>query len=275
MHPARLRSLAPALAWLALTAVAETAETVLGLYTATVFVTGQGEETRGPGLMRALAAVLAKVSGDPRLADAPAVAALAARAPDFVETFSYRDRMEGIPVHDEQGSRDRPYDLTVIFASEAIDAALKSLGSAPWTGPRPELLVVVAVRNGDTGFVLAADGAKGRDMREAIAAAAEQYGVPVALPTVAALAEAGIATADFSGIDRSVLGTLAAGGGADLAVAGTLTWSDTDLGWDADWRLTADGVPYRWQAHRVSFDNAFRSAIGGASGILSGHGAPE
>ena len=72
------------------------------------------------------------------------------RPPDFVEGFSYRDLMEGIPVHDEQGSRDRPYDLTVIFEPDEVDAALAALGSAPWTGPRPELLVVVAVRNGDT-----------------------------------------------------------------------------------------------------------------------------
>ena len=34
-----------------------------------MFVTGQGEETRGPGLAKALAAVLVKVSGDPRLGD--------------------------------------------------------------------------------------------------------------------------------------------------------------------------------------------------------------
>ena len=33
----------------------------------------------------------------------------------MVEAFRYRDRMEGIPIHDEQGSHDRPHDLTTIF----------------------------------------------------------------------------------------------------------------------------------------------------------------
>jgi hypothetical protein len=127
--------------------------------------------------------------------------------------------------------------------------------------------VVVAVRNGDTRFMLAADGEKGRDMREAIEAAATQYGMPVTLPTEAALSDAG-------SLDSGVPGRLARDSGADVAVVGTLTWSDTDLGWDADWQMTADDVPYRWEAHRVSFDDAFRAAIGGAAQILSGNGAP-
>jgi hypothetical protein len=271
MSAPRLHCIATALC-LALTTAARAAEIVPDLYTATVFVTGQGEETRGPGLARALAAVLVKVSGDPRLSDDPEVTALAAKAPDFVESFSYRDLMEGIPVHDEQGSRDRPYDPTVSFEPAAIDSVLRSLGSAPWNGPRPELLVVVAVRNGDTRFVLVADGGKGRDMREAMAAAAEQYGMLVTLPTEAALVAAGVTA---SSLDQTARDALAGDGGADVTVSGTLTWSDADLGWDADWRMSVDDVPYRWQAHRVSFDNAFRSAIGGAAQVLSGHGAPN
>ena len=260
--------LALPLAWLALTGSARGAEIIPDLYAATVFVTGQGEETRGPGLAKALAAVLVKVSGDPRLAAAAEVAGLTVKVADFVEAFSYRDRMAGIPVHDEQGSRDRPYDLTVTFEPAAIDAALQSLGSAPWTAPRPELLVVVAVLIGDTRFALAADGAKGRDMREAMVAAAEQYGMPVMLPTEALLQDAG-------SLDSGMLWMLARDSGADVAMSGTLTWSDTDLGWDAEWQVTVDSVPYGWQAHRISFDNAFRSAIGGAAQTLSGHGAPH
>jgi hypothetical protein len=269
------RSLALAGLLVALTASGESAEVVPDLYTATVFVTGQGEETRGPGLASALAAVLVKVSGDPRRASEPEVAALGAKAADFVESLSYRDRMEGIPVHDEQGSRDRPYDLTVVFKPDPLNAALTAVGSAPWTGPRPELLVVAAVENGDTRFVLAADGTKGRDMREAIAAAAEQFGMPVTLPREATLVGADVTATDLSGLDLETLNALVTGSGADVAISGTLIWSDADLGWDADWRITVDDVPYRWTAHRVSFDDAFRSAIGGAAQILSGNGAPN
>ena len=275
MQAAGRRGLALVVAWLALMAAAEPAQTVGDLYRATVFTTGQGEETRGPALGRALQGVLVKVSGDPRLASSPQVEDLAAMAADYVESYSYRDRMEGIPVHDEQGSRDRPYDLTVVFKPEKIDAALAMLGGAPWTGLRPGLLVVVMVQNGSTEFLLTADSARGRDMRDAIVAAAAQFGMPVALPTEAALAKVGMAVSGLPAADSAKLVGLTSASDADIAISGTLTWSDAQLGWTAEWRMTADGVPYRWRVHRVSFDQAFRSAIGGAAQILSGHGAPN
>ncbi len=238
------------------------AEAVPDLYRVTVFVTGQGEETRGPALSRALAAVLVKVSGDPGLADSPALAPLADHAPNYVEGFSYRDLMAGIPVHDEQGSRDRPYDLTVDFAPGKIDAALASLGAVPWTGPRPELLAVIGVETGDTRFTLAADGPKGRDMREALAAAATKYGLPVVLPDTASLA----ADDDTSALLHAA--------GADVALTGALVWDDDALGWTARWQMTTDAGTLGWTARQVSFDQAFRVAIGGAAQVLSGHGNP-
>lgn len=256
-----LRGLSAGLALLAATPAA--AATDSDLYRVTVFVTGQGEETRGPALEKALVAVLVKVAGDPRLAASPAAAALAPEAAGAVSGLAYRDRMEGIPVHDEQGSRDRPYDLTVDFDPAAIDALLARMGAAPWPAPRPELLAVVKVENGATRFFLAADGREGRDMREAMDAAAAKYGMPVVLPTRAELARAGDAAALLAAVD------------ADAAVAGTLDWDDAALGWTVDWTMTADGMDHRWTAEAVSFDAAFSVAIGGAAQILSGHGAPD
>ena len=112
--------------------------------------------------------------------------------------------------------------------------------------PRPELLVVVAVRNGSTRVRCSpADGAKGRDMREAMVAAAEQYGMPVVLPTEAALAGVQCHVPGPPGIARRARSRATAARMSPLS--GTLTWNDTDLGWDADWQMTADGVPYRWR----------------------------
>ena len=85
------------------------------LYTGLAYVTGQMEETRLPGFGRALEEVLVKVSGDARLGADPRVAALTGEAARYVETFSYRDRMADIPIHDEQGTRERPFELTVAF----------------------------------------------------------------------------------------------------------------------------------------------------------------
>jgi len=256
------RALLPAVLALAATGsggvIEANAGTDCDLYTVTVRVTGQGEATRGPGVAKALGDVLVKVSGNPALALEPAAIALASEAAGLVDGWSYRDLMEGIPVHDEQGSRDRPYALTVRFDPARIDAALKALDTAPWPEPRPSLTAVVTVTNGATRFVLADDGARGRDMREALAAAADQYGMQVTVPTEAAARDAP---------------TPSPGGAATLF--GALDWDDGALGWTAEWRMTTDGTKYRWTTGPVSFDEAFRAAVGGAAQILSGHGAPN
>ena len=165
------------------------ASAALNLYQARTIVTGQREETRGPGLERCLEDVLVKVSGDPLVLADPALAGMKRNAVSYVARFHYRDRMEGIPIHDEQGSRDRPYDLTVDFQANQIDAALSSLGREPWTAPRPRLVLFLGVRLGTATYMLARDGYHGLDQRDSLAAAAWQMGLPVELPTNVDLGE--------------------------------------------------------------------------------------
>jgi hypothetical protein len=244
------------------------------LYQATTFVTGQYEPNRSIGFGKCLEYVLVKVTGDPRLTDDPRVAAMAADAKTYVVDFHYRDLMEGIPVHDEQGTRQRPYDLTVTFDPAKIDAAVRGLGLEPWTGPRPRLVLVVGVRNG-IAYMLANGGSRGRDLRDAMAAAGDRIGMPVALPAEAALTKADLTFDTLPGADLAGLDAVAKTTGGDVAVTGTLDWSDKALGWIADWRLTWKGETHHWRVQGVNFDDAFRSAIGGAAQIVSGHGAPD
>jgi uncharacterized protein len=162
------------------------------LYQAQTIVTGQGEESRRFGFPVCLEQVLVKVSGDSRLTGDPEVAMLVGQAATFVTDFAFRDRMAGIPVHDEQGTRDRPYDLTVRFDPAKIDAALRSLGRQPWSASRPRVIPFVGVDLAGATYLLASDGTRGRDQREALAAAAARYGMPMTLPEQAALAAAGL-----------------------------------------------------------------------------------
>ena len=254
-----------------------------GLYRATVIVTGR-EETRHAGLRQAFLEVLAKVSGDPRLVGDPAAALVAehalAEAPAAVSSLSYRDRMEGIPVHDEQGSRDRPYDLTGDFDPGRVDAALASLGRKPWPQPRPAVLAIVTARRGDIEFVLTGDGSRGRDMVEALTVAAERMALPTVIPDAAVLKRLGSLSqaALFTPGPEFADATLRVG--ADATLIGILIWSDTDRGWIAEWHLETGqepgaAPPTRWTVRGVSFDAAFRNGIGGAAQVLSGNGAPE
>jgi hypothetical protein len=166
------------------------------------------------------------------------------------------------------------FDLTVSFDRAKIGAALRVLRREPWrAASRPRLVVFLGVRIGPTSYVLASDGERGRDQRDALAAAAERFGMPTALPDRAALAGAGLGYEEIVRADPSSLEASATKIGGDLALVGSLAWSEEALGWVADWRL-APGSTYRWQIRGVSFDKAFRAAMAGAAQILSGHGQP-
>ena len=243
------------------------------LYEGRAIVTGQVPQNRAGGFARSLEDVLVKVSGDLRLVGDPAVAALSARAALLVEQFRYRDRMSGIATHDEQGTRDRPYDLIVRFRPAAVDAALRGLGREPWRGPRPRLAACIAMRKGARSYLVAADGERDLE-REAVAAAAWRRGVSFVLPPRSALASAGLS---FDGVMHADLEALTAAAGAmggDVALAGRLDWRERELVWLSEWRLRVGGEDRRWQARSETFDGGFRAGFGGAAQILSGHGAP-
>src|SRR5690349_16801816 len=94
------------------------------LYSSQAIVTGQGEKNRQPGFRDCLDRVLVKISGDQRLTKMPETDALRAHAGDFVASFSYRDRLAGRPIHDEQGTYDRPHELTCHYDRKTIDDLL-------------------------------------------------------------------------------------------------------------------------------------------------------
>lgn len=153
------------------------------LYRGRTFVTGIKDETRIPAVPICLLEVLAKVSGDARLLGDPRAKEVAAKATLLATEYSYRDRLALRQIHDEQGTRDRPYSLTVTFDQQRVDAALKSLGSRPWAGKRPSLALFLVVNNNGNTYVLAGDSVFGRDQRESLAAASWEIGMPVTLPS--------------------------------------------------------------------------------------------
>ncbi|WP_217570290.1 DUF2066 domain-containing protein [Mesorhizobium sp. GbtcB19] len=252
--------------------VAAHAATIPELYQAQAIVTGTGEVNRQIGFRECLDKVLVKVSGDQRLTQKPEILALRDKAADFVQSFRYHDRLEGIPIHDEQGTHDRPHDLTCLYKPAVIDKLLAQLGSRPWLGARPLIEVFMTAEQGSRHFVLTPDEERGNAMRESFANAAAPLLMRVSFPKTGQLGELdekALATADMGKLDQ-----LAKKAGAARALAGGIVWSDKELGWVADWRLADHGKTYRWQVRGVSFDEAFRVAIRGAAQILSGHGQP-
>ncbi|HEV2281557.1 MAG TPA: DUF2066 domain-containing protein [bacterium] len=244
------------------------AQPAADLYQATVIVTGTDTRSRPIGFGQALRKVLVNVSGEPRLHDDPRVTALAAHAAASVASFSYVDRMAGRPVHDEQGTRDRPYNLTVKFVRARVDKMLAGLGQRPWRGRRPVVVPVLAVRIGTTAYLLSVDGPEGAEQRAAFADMARDFDLNVRFPAGADFAAWGVRPGRFPAPP-------AAAATDEAVVAGTLEFNESLPGWVGTWRWRWRGADYAWEIRGVSFDEAFRDICRGVLRAASGHGAPD
>lgn len=244
------------------------------LYRAQTVVTGEGEPNRIIGYGTCLEDVLIKVSGQPALAGSRRLAAYKSRAKDFVTHFSYHDQYAGKPHHDEQGTRDRPYDLTVAFDDKKIDDVLAKLGLKPWRSRRPVLGVFIEMQQGTKDYVVTADGPQSDLQRDALAAAADKRGLRVVLPTASALTDANIRAAGLPKTAPAKLRSILATQGSEVVLVGRLVWDDKDLGWTTQWQMTWHGRDFKWRFRGVSFDEAFRRGVGGAAEVLSGNGDP-
>src|SRR5205807_3022309 len=189
------------------------------LYRAQAVVTGQGEANRIIGFAVCLEDVLVKVSGALKLAGDPRLAAYRSSAGDFVKAYRYHDQMSGTPTRDEQGTRDRPYDLIVDFDEKKIDDLLGALGITPWLSHRPVLAVFVEMEQGPRKYVVTADAEPSAAPRESLLAAAAKRGMTIVLPAVAAKKPS------------SALASRAAKLGGEVALVGRLVWDDSELGW--------------------------------------------
>lgn len=239
------------------------AEEMDDLYSAQTIVTGTREVTRIPGLRECLERVLVRVSGDQGLLERPQLEEVLVRAGDFVRSFSYQDRLAGKPVHDEQGTYDRPHNLFCHYDRAVVDRVLDHLGSQPWLEPRPVVAVIMEVQRGGERYWVDRDDLRDQAMREAFALAASPMAMEVVFPGVELLAIAGLSSND-----------LATRAGAEIPLFGTLIWSDAALGWIATWTLREGERTHSWDARGVNFDEAFRVATRGAAQILSGNGDP-
>jgi hypothetical protein len=244
------------------------------LYRAQTVVTGQGEANRMTGVAACLEDVLIKVSGALKLAGDPRLQSYKSRASEFVKAHRYHDKMSGTPVRDEQGTRDRPYDLFVDFDEAKVNGVLSELGLRPWLS-RPVLGVFLAMEQGARTYIVTSDARASDLQRDALLAAADKRGMSIVLPDVAALERASLTGSGLATMSSAGLAQIVAAQGAELVLIGHLRWDDADLGWVTEWRMDWQDRSHRWQFRGVTFDEAFRRGIGGAAQLLSGNGDPQ
>jgi hypothetical protein len=243
------------------------------MYQADAIVTGTDMRQRPWGFAQTLREVLVKVSGDPRLRNDPRTDELAAHADSLVACFDDLDLMAATPLHDDQGTADRPNRLNVRFDPAKLDAALAELGDRPWRGERPAVVPVLLIRGRKPPpYVLTAEIPAGEEQRGSFANAAGEFGMTVRLPTETELAEWG-ASAEHFPFPHAVPPKGASPG--EAIVVGTLDWSETLPGWIGSWRTTWQGADHRWGIKGVNYDAAFRDIVGGIVLLASGRGSPD
>jgi uncharacterized protein len=238
------------------------------LYQATAIVTGTDMRSRPTGFAQCLREVLVKVSGEPRLLKDARTAELARHADAFVVSFGYVDVMAGIPVHDDQGTYDRPHYLTVHFDPAQIDRALAELGERPWRGERPVVVPVLSMRGFAAPYLLSADSPAVSEQRASFAERAWEFGVTSRIPTEAELAHWGVSAGGFPTPQASLRPD-------EALLAGTLEFQEAVPGWAGSWRMRWQGVDYAWQIGGVNYDEAFRDIVRGVLRVASGHRSPN
>ena len=239
------------------------------MYQADAIVTGTDMRQRPWDFAQTLREVLVKSSGDSRLKDDPRTAQLAVRADRFVACIDYVDMMAAVPLHDDQGTSDRPHKLTVYFIPAEIDALLAQFGDKPWRGERPIVVPILLVHGRKPPpYVLSAEIPAGEEQRGSFATAAHQFGMDVRVPSDAELVAWGASAGHFPGEPPP-------SSAGEAIVMGQLDWSETLPGWIGKWRMRWHGADYGWGISGVNYDAAFRNIVRGVVLAASGAGSPD
>lgn len=237
------------------------------LYQSVVLVTGYDMRSRPYGFQRTLRDVLVKLSGNPGLEKDPRVAELGKYVDLIVTRFDYVDQMAGIKKHDDQGSYDRPYYLTVRFDPVAIDQMLAQLGEKPWRGKRRVIVPIIAMHGRSGPLLVSSDEPAAADERQSFTTIANDYALGSRIPTKTELKAWGVS------IDR-LPDKPVAGRPGEAVVAGMLNFEDA-VGWSGAWHFRWHGTDYSWNFSGVNYDEAFRRAVRGVLRLASGHKSPE
>lgn len=224
-----------------------------GPYEAEVAVRNQTEPERRAAFGRALAATLAKVTGDRQAGSRPGVRDELAKAKDYVAGFDYRQD-EGVSA---TGAPSFQTTLVVRFKQEAVDDLIDMLGIPVWPSPRPKPVLWLAIDDGSGPRLV---GLGQVNAARAILDQAKARGFALGLPGGNAAEQAAVGAIGRG--DTAAIASLSSRYSPPMQLIGKL--SRGGAGWVADWRFVDRGkVLSTWS---TSNPDARRAMAGGADG---------
>ncbi|TXH65590.1 MAG: DUF2066 domain-containing protein [Lysobacteraceae bacterium] len=224
-----------------------------GIYEAEVPVSGQGEAERNNGFSRALAQVLAKISGDRSATGRPGVGQELRRAKEYVSGYDYRQDESA----DATGATRFRTVLVVRFDRARVDGVIGALGLPVWPQPRPKPVLWLAIDDGKGPRLV---GLAQNNAARSVLDRATERGYRLGLPSGSAAEQAAV-SAIWRG-DTGAIARLSARYSPPMQLIGKLYRKGA--GWKADWVFVDSGrVLSKWSSEN---GDARRAMAGGADG---------
>lgn len=250
------------------------AVTVQDLYAATVPVPNESASARADALRRALAEVMVRVSGDPRVAQFAEAESVLDQAQSLVQRYGYQhDKVSAAPGKKADTQDQAPESSTnasdsavntsrlklrAVFEGAALEAAMLEAGLPVWGQSRPVTMVWM-LANGEL-----VTRAGPENIVKAMKAAAQRRGVPLQFPPAEAATSGLVMPADIRGgnITRVVMVSRRYGTGHVLLGQ---VGSQSSM-----WRLIEAGkVLSRWQKRGRKLASVAASAVGHSANVYA------
>ena len=230
-----------------------------GPFDAEVPVGSQNDAERDAAFARALAQVLAHLSGGRDAAALPGVGAELKRAEDYVTSYDYRQD-QGVSA--VTGAPTFGTTLVVHFDPEQVQQMAADLGLPVWPEPRPKPVLWLAIDDGSGPRLV---GLGQANAARSILDRAKARGYQLGLPAGNA-AEQAAAGAIWRG-DTAAIARISSRYSPPMQLIGKL--SRKGAGWHADWILVDDGrVLSRWGNDDGDARRAMAAGADGAADAL-------
>jgi hypothetical protein len=243
-----------------------------GVYDAEVPVNGQGEAERNAAFGRALAQVLAKLSGDRSAVGRPGVGQELRRAKEYVTGFDYRQDQGVSP----SGAASFKTMLIVRFDQAKVEGMIGMLGLPIWPQPRPKPVLWLAIDDGKGPRLV---GLNQSNVARTVLDRAIERGYRLGLPAGNAAEQAAVG-AIWRG-DTGAISRVSSRYSPPMQLIGKLYRKGT--GWQADWQFVDSGrLLSKWSTTNPDARRAMAGGADGAADALirkyarrgSGAGAP-
>ena len=233
--------------------------TAQGVYEAEVPVNSQADSDRSGALARALAQVLAKMSGDRQVTSRPGVARMLREAGSYVRSYDYRqDRGTSA-----SGAPSYRMMLVARFDAEQVEGLASALGLPVWAQPRPKPVLWLAIDDGSGPRLVSVQ--QSNAARPLLDKAIER-GYRLGLPSGGA-AEQALVGAIWRQ-DTTAIARASARYAPPMQLVGKL-YRGNGGGWVADWVFVDNGrVLDRWSARETDARRAMANGADGAADAL-------